>query len=127
MNQNWVCFDCRYNARRTRGMRGSAHGTCPRCGLPLRCIGTKVELPEQTDERGWRQLLAQINKVAAAVQEQDELRRARKRHAIEKRIAGLERLQKNKDRDRLIRSLRVELQNLLRQAGGPMPFRGSAR
>lgn len=109
VNDNWVCFECRVVTRRGRYPRGVGEKPCPSCGQPLRCIGTKLAVPKQSDERGWRQLLARMTDFAEAIRERETARGVREQHAIEQRIAALERQPKNKDRGRLIKSLRQQL------------------
>ena len=110
-SENWVCFDCRTVVRR-RKQHGAVvvPSRCSGCGRPLACIGTKIAVPAKSAEQEWQRLRARIAGVAQEFRERENVRSVQEKHAIEKRIAELERLPKNKDRDRLIKSLRQQLQ-----------------
>lgn len=109
-NENWVCFACRAVVRRGKKPGVVAAPACPHCRQPCCCIGMKTAVPTQSNAQGWRQLQAQLAGAADAVRERGNVLTARAKHDLEKRIAALEQLPPNKDRCRLIKSLRESLQ-----------------
>lgn len=106
-NENWVCFDCRVVVRRKKQHGSVVAASCPGCGRPCRCMGMMLTVPPKSDEKAWNQLRTGVAKSAQDFSEGERVRKARERHALEQRIAELERLPRNKDRNRLIKSLQL--------------------
>jgi hypothetical protein len=106
-NATWVCFDCRAAVRRPTQYAEAV--PCPQCGGVCRCLGTKIRIPPQCDERAWHNLREGINAARLAAAEQSERMRIHLRHRLERQIAELEALPPNEGRAQTLRFLRGRL------------------
>lgn len=123
-NGNWVCFDCRTSQRRSYWRSGTyfrpwivgsiGDGTilCPECKRPCRFLGHKIAVPAKRDDNGWIQLREYINEWQGMYRDRKAEADVRRKHEIERRILELQGRPENKERDRLIKELREELDQL---------------
>jgi hypothetical protein len=120
-NGSWVCFDCRPAVRR-RTWRAITHvrpdliGStdledvrCPTCHQPCRFLGPTMELPRKRDAAAWPRLRKHVDRTRIAAVEDEQVRSARHRHTLEKRIRSLKSRPASPSRDATTRDLRAEL------------------
>ena len=106
-NHNWVCFDCRSSFR--QGKTEKRVPVCGECGTERYCLGYKVEVPKKTNESSWRKLREDCREFQLAESRRKFLARLREIRAAKLRIARLEKLEPNKDRDKIIRYLKKKI------------------
>jgi hypothetical protein len=106
-NATWVCFDCREAVRRPTHYPDAV--PCPHCGQVSRCLGTKIRIPTQGDDRAWQTLRSSVREQRLVAVERRERMRVRRRHRLEREIAELEARPANEGRARTIQRLREEL------------------
>jgi hypothetical protein len=103
-NYNWVCFDCRFVTRHPKTAKRTPK--CADCGADCHCLGYKVEIPKQSDARGWKKLHLESRRRLLARSDEEAVRRVRESHEAERRIAHLRSLEPNKDREKMITALK---------------------
>ena len=120
-NANWVCFDCRTSLRRASWrllafykpwLIGDTWGgavKCPECRKPCKFLGHKIAIPPKRDDAAWKELYEYVTERYRASRDGDAEASTRRKHEIERRIQELENRTPNKERDRLIKDLREEL------------------
>ncbi len=106
-NATWLCFDCRAAMRRPVLDPGPV--ACSRCGKDAIPCGTRTPVPPKQDLDAWRDLRQRIMQMRREIVELDEVRRARRRHRVERQILALESRPVSDSRQKAIRRLRDEL------------------
>jgi uncharacterized Zn finger protein (UPF0148 family) len=106
----WACFECRRTVRRAVPKNGEVQ--CSTCGRPCRYVGTRIRVPAREKTAAWAELRDSLREAKVKEDLRRERARVRRRHDLEKRIAGLESKPANPSRNRQIRELKQQLADL---------------
>src|SRR5260370_30504354 len=99
-NGTWVCFDCRETVRRPTQHAKAV--PCPCCGQTCTYLGTKIPVPPRRDVKIWRSLRESFRQSRVAAQQRAWVGRVRERHRLEREIAEIEAMPRNKGQARTI-------------------------
>jgi len=123
-NANWVCFDCRVSIRKASWrlltfykpwLVGDTWGgavKCPQCQNPCKFLGHKIAIPPKRDDVAWHELREYVTARYRSHVDGRAEAYTRRKHEIERRIIELQSRAENKERDRLIKDLRDELESI---------------
>lgn len=123
-NGNWICLDCRTSVRRPTwrmiiyfrpwlfGSTGVGNVKCPNCKRLCRFIGPDTKVPPKRDDSGWAQLRATVRESRMLTSDAQRVTGTRRKHEIEQRIIQLESRPASAERNRLVKQLRDELDDL---------------
>src|SRR4051812_2481606 len=109
-NSTWACFDCREAVRRSEYSEFAV--PCPQCGQNCRYMGDKIRLPAKRQAKAWKELLVDLQQRSSANTERQALRRLERMRAIQDEIKHLIDRGLNPGREKHVRSLRKELDEL---------------
>jgi len=106
----WVCFDCRRAVRRPT--HGASEVPCSGCRERMRCLGYKIRIPSKSDAGAWQRLRESLADDRIAGRKRKRNERVRRIHDLEQAAARLELRPANRERARLIRTLRATIESL---------------
>jgi hypothetical protein len=109
-NYNWVCFRCHFSMRQAK--TSPRVPKCRECGGDCHCLGYKVKVPQKDDAVSWKRLRTSCREIEAEERQRRAVDRAKRKHWLEQEIIRFEAMDENRDRRRLIESLREELSTL---------------
>lgn len=111
-NYNWVCFECRFVIRQAKTYKRIPK--CHFCNQDCICVGYKLKIPKKSNKKEWEQL-KKINREIELqhIQSQRSYKKDRITH-LSNEIKKLSSKEENKDRTKLIDSMKKELDQLLK-------------